>query len=78
MFPLKDGDYFKYLSFIVEIDGEYHNSKEQKLKDYERELNLLDGGKWSMVIHLTGKACFCIALRDVPKHFSLCRMITNV
>ncbi len=26
----------------------------------------------------SGKACFCIALRDVPKHLSLCRMITNV
>ena len=26
----------------------------------------------------SGKARFCIALRNVPKHFSLCRMITNV
>ena len=25
----------------------------------------------------SGKACFCIALRDVPKRFSLCQMITN-
>ena len=52
VFPVKDGDYWKYLNFIVEIDGEYHNNKEQKLKDYERDLNLLDGN-WSMVIHLT-------------------------
>ena len=26
----------------------------------------------------SGKARFCIALRDAPKRFSLCRMITNV
>ena len=27
---------------------------------------------------LPGKARFCIAPRDMPKHFSLCRMITNL
>ena len=26
----------------------------------------------------SGKACFCIALKDLPGHFSLCRMITNL
>ena len=26
----------------------------------------------------SGKACFCIAPRNLPGHFSLCRMITNL
>lgn len=52
VFPVEEKTYWKYLTFVVEIDGEYHSNKEQKLKDYERDLNLLDG-KWSMIIHLT-------------------------
>lgn len=52
IFPIREGEYWKYLNFIVEIDGKYHENKEQKIKDYERDLNLLEG-KWLMVIHLT-------------------------
>lgn len=52
IFPIRDGECWKYLNFIVEIDGKYHENEIQKKKDDERDCNLLEG-RWLMVVHLT-------------------------